>query len=101
MHRNELVLSGLIGTQDALRFTPGGIPSFSFQLKHQSTQPEAEHSVQVAFDLWVLALGPVAQQLAQLESGSCITLKGYLIRKHRSSPQLVLRAIQFKMFDGE
>ncbi len=64
-------------------------------------QPELSQTVQIALDLSVVAMGLVAQQLATLDNGSCITLKGYLARKHRSTHQLVMRAIQFKMFDGE
>ncbi len=101
MQRNELVVSGLIGDTDVIRFTPGGIPTLSFQLKHQSTQPEVGESVQVALDLMVLALGPVAQALALLPTGSTVLLKGYLTRKHRRSNQLVLRALQFKMLEEE
>ncbi|MDE2259300.1 MAG: primosomal replication protein N [Betaproteobacteria bacterium] len=101
MSRNELVLSGVIATRDLLRYTPAGMPLLNFVLLHDSEQQEVGQAFKAQLEITVSVLGDAAVQLDRLGPGSQITLKGFLARKSRNSRQLVMRAEQFKLIDGE
>jgi primosomal replication protein N len=63
--RNQIVLSARVLEFSGLRFTPGGLPVVTLQLDHASDQFEADKSLKVALRLKAMAVGEVAEKLAQ------------------------------------
>jgi primosomal replication protein N len=84
-----------------LRYTPAGIPLLSFVLQHESQQQEAGEAFLTRLEMPVTATGEAAVQLDRLAPGTRVTLKGFLAPRSRNSRQIVMRAEQFKIFDGD
>ena len=94
--KNTTVLEGKIVSRDALRLTPGGIATLSLMLNHQSTQTEMDQEVQVEVEMNAVAFGDTAKELDRVKVGDTVSLKGFLSRKNRYSPQPILHITQFK-----
>jgi primosomal replication protein N len=98
---NQLVLSGTVTEIIGLRYTPAGVPHFSFMLEHRSRQEEAGAPREVLCRIKVEARG---QEITSgCESLSCsdrITITGFLSRvsyKDSAATQLVLHAQQIEL----
>ena len=96
MATNTIVLEGLVVTRDVLRHTPGGLAALNLTLKHESTQRECDSDVAVEAEIGAVAFGEVAESLATLRLNDAITVKGFLARKSRNYPTLILHITQFK-----
>ena len=93
---NSAVLDGKIVSRDALRVTPGGVVTLNLTLLHQSNQTEVGREVQVELEMNAVAFGAVAEEMNPVKVGDAISIKGFLSRKNRFSPQPILHITQFK-----
>ena len=93
---NSAVLDGKIVSRDTLRVTPGGVATLNLKLLHQSNQTELGREVQVELEMNAVAFGAVAEEMNSVKEGDAISIKGFLSRKNRFSPQPILHIIQFK-----
>lgn len=84
-------------SSDALRHTPAGIPILSFRIAHRSEQLEAGRPRSVEFEMECLAVGPIAERLAQVGPGQELALSGFLARRNRFSRQTVLYMNDFAL----
>ncbi len=88
-------------TCDALRYTPAGMPLLNFVLFHESVAGEGEQAFAAHFELPVSITGQAAMELARLGVGTRLVLKGALVPRSRRGQQLVMRAAQYKLADGD
>ena len=93
---NSAVLDGKIVSRDTLRVTPGGVVTLNLKLLHQSNQTELGREVQVELEMNAVAFGAVAEEMNSVKEGDAISIKGFLSRKNRFSPQPILHITQFK-----
>ncbi len=81
---------------EVLRYTPGGVPLLSLQLRHRSEQREADGERQVDVTMSVVALGEPALAAAKLKQGQSIAVKGFLSRRSLKSDYPVLHVQRIK-----
>jgi primosomal replication protein N len=88
---NSLTLSGVVIGLEAIRYTPAGIPLFSFVLQHASEQTEAGLKRKVECEVNAVALGNIAGDIAKssIQIGDNIKAKGFLAKRSAKSTQLV------------
>jgi len=87
---NRLVISGALIQVDPLRYSPAGVPIAEAVILHRSSQSVAAQARQLECELTVQASGTLAAQLAQLATGTQVTLDGALNRRSVNSRQLIL-----------
>ena len=92
---NHLVLTACIAQIDALRYTPAGLPSLNLRLEHESDLEEAGQTRQVKASIKALALGTLAERLAQQAIGSDSIFSGFLMTP-RNGKQLVFHIQEFQ-----
>lgn len=100
MEHNDLILSGVVTEVFGLRYSPAGIPHFSFMLEHRSRQEEAGTPREVLCRIKVEARGPIADQWSQLQISQRLKVSGFLSRKNykdSAATQLVLHARQIEL----
>ncbi len=87
---DTLVLSACLSERGVMRYTPAGVPAMECRLAHRSVQQEAGIGRQVEFEIGAVALGEMAQQLAQIQPGALVTVTGFLAPLRRSSRTLLV-----------
>ena len=87
---NRLVISGALIQVDPLRYSPAGVAIAEAVILHRSSQTVAAQARQLECELTVQASGTLAVQLAQLATGTQVTLEGALNRRSVNSRQLIL-----------
>ncbi|MDP1862890.1 MAG: primosomal replication protein N [Thiobacillus sp.] len=87
---NRLVISGALIQVDPVRYSPAGVPITEAVIQHSSSQEVASQARQVECELTIQASGTLAQQLAQLATGTQVKLEGALNRRSVKSRQLIL-----------
>ncbi|MHB1053275.1 MAG: primosomal replication protein N [Thiobacillus sp.] len=87
---NRLVISGALIQVDPVRYSPAGVPIAEAVIQHRSSQTVATQARQVECELTIQASGLLAQQLAQLATGTQVKLEGALNRRSVKSRQLIL-----------
>ncbi|CAG4882556.1 Primosomal replication protein N [Georgfuchsia toluolica] len=97
---NEVLLAGRLLERGAMRYTPAGIPVIEFRLAHASEQIEAGQSRQVECEMPCMALGQMAQLMADSKPGDGLTTKGFLAARSRNSRTLVLHVTQIEFLEG-
>ena len=97
---NEVLLSGSLLERGAVRYTPAGIPVIEFRLAHASEQIEAGQPRRVECEMPCLALGQMAQVMADSKPGDGLALSGFLAARSRNSRTLVLHVIQIEFLEG-
>ena len=75
---NHVKLTARIIERKALRYTPAGLPALDLVLEHESEVTEAQHSRKVKLDIKAVALGDIAKDLSQRESGVIFGFIGFL-----------------------
>ncbi|MEY4767293.1 MAG: primosomal replication protein [Pseudomonadota bacterium] len=75
---NRVLLSARIVERQSLRYTPAGLPALDVVLNHESEVTEAQLPRKVKLDVKAVAMGPVANRLAQVAVGELIELEGFL-----------------------
>lgn len=91
-----MVLSGTVTVIEVLRHTPAGVPVLNFSLAHASSQIEAGHARQVECEVPAIAVGELANRLADRRPGDRISIAGFLASRNHRSTQLVLHATQVR-----
>jgi len=98
---NQLVLSGIVTEIKGLRYTPAGVPHYSFMLEHRSRQEEAGVAREVLCRIKVEARGQeITSQCENLSASDRVVVTGFLSRasyKDTSATQLVLHAQQLEL----
>ncbi|MGB3621060.1 primosomal replication protein N [Ketobacter sp. MCCC 1A13808] len=93
---NQLILSGTVTEVLGLRYTPGGVPHYSFMLEHRSRQEEAGVAREVLCRIKVEARGrEITEHCEPLAVSDRLQVTGFLSRrnyKDSSATQLVLHA---------
>lgn len=101
MEINQLVLSGTVTETKGLRYTPAGVPHYSFMLEHRSRQEEAGAPREVLCRIKVEARGQeITSQCENLSVSDRVQVTGFLARasyKDTSATQLVLHAQQVEL----
>ena len=98
---NAVTLDARLQSRDRLRFTPAGVPALDFALEHESLQVEAGAERRVACEVAGVALGPVAQKLADIAPGTQIRCRGFLARRYRTGISLTLHVNAFELTQNE
>ena len=101
MEINQLVLSGTVTETEGLRYTPAGVPHYSFMLEHRSRQEEAGAPREVLCRIKVEARGQaITAQCESLSVSDRVLVTGFLSRvsyKDTSATRLVLHAQQIEL----
>ncbi len=93
---NRVVISAVLVSSQALRYTPAGVPILAASVRHESEQSEAGRARRVECPLELVVIGDDAQRFAAIEPGSELRLAGFLAARHRNSPVLVLHVTEFR-----
>ena len=75
---NQIHLTASIVAQDALRFTPAGVPAVDLRLSHESSQEEAGAMRQVKLVLRAVAFGLLAERLSRVSLQQAWRFTGFL-----------------------
>ena len=78
MQTNSLELNAVIAEVEPMRYTPAGIPALNCRLEHESQIQEAGGIRTVKMVIKAVALGSLAERLAQQAVGSNWNFKGFL-----------------------
>ena len=101
MESNQLILSGTVTELLGLRYSPAGVPHYSFMLEHRSRQEEAGSAREVLCRIKVEARGEhITCHCEKLAVSDRLLVTGFLSRrnyKDSSATQLVLHAQQIEM----
>ena len=81
---NHIVLNACIAEVSALRYTPAGLPALDLRLEHESEVDEAGQMRQVKANVKTVAVGEVAERLAQIPLGSIWKFSGFLASPSKS-----------------
>ncbi|MGI9150814.1 MAG: primosomal replication protein N [Limnohabitans sp.] len=92
---NHVVLSACVVEASALRYTPAGLPAIDVRLEHESEVQEAGQKRQVKASVKAVALGSLAERLAQLSLGSLWKFSGFLASP-RNSKNVVFHIQDFQ-----
>jgi primosomal replication protein N len=87
---NRARICGRIAYKGALRHTPAGVPVLAFTVMHRSLQGEGGARRQVEFEMPMVAFESLAEQVARWPHDAEVLCEGFLARKSRTDPQLVL-----------
>jgi primosomal replication protein N len=87
---NQTVICGEITEISGLRYTPAGVAVAEFKINHASRQIEAGQERRVGCELSAVALAQQAERIGGMMPGIRVRLTGFLARRSRMSPQLVL-----------
>ena len=93
MNRTELTAS--IAEQNALRYTPAGLPALDLILEHTSEVSEAGQMRKIELKLRALAFGSLAERLVKQAVGSVWTFTGFLATP-RQGKSVVLHIQEFQ-----
>lgn len=87
---NQVSLTGRVVQVNSVRFTPAGLPVVEMLLEHMSSVTEAgtQRTIQMTCD--VVALGPLAQSLADTPTGTALLIQGFLAPARKGSVKLVV-----------
>ena len=75
---NHVLITARIIERKALRYTPAGLPALDLVLEHESEVTEAQLVRKVKLDIKAVAIGSIAQQLNQQETGVPLSFAGFL-----------------------
>ena len=100
---NLVRLSGKLIERGALRHTPAGVAAIEFRVSHMSEQVEVGASRKVECEMPCMALGPMANLLAQWNpDGGVVELHitGFLAAKSLKNRAVVLHANEIEFLEG-
>jgi primosomal replication protein N len=92
---NLVVLSACVVEASAVRYTPAGLPAIDLRLEHASDIQEAGQKRQVKATVKTVALGSLAERLAQLPLGRLWQFSGFLASP-RNSKNVVFHIQDFQ-----
>ncbi|BEV73481.1 MULTISPECIES: primosomal replication protein N [unclassified Paludibacterium] len=88
--QNHLVLTATVEREEALRYTPAGLPVLEMWLRHHSKQNEAGFERDVTCEIQAVLIGKQAPLHAGKLAGNTVTLTGFLSQRSLKNPRLVL-----------
>jgi primosomal replication protein N len=71
------------------------VPVLECLLEHRSTQLEAQVAREVEFEIRALALGSLVKELARIDPGTALAVKGFLAPSRKGSKTLLLHITGF------
>lgn len=92
---NRVQVQGSLLERTDLRYTPAGIPVVEAQFEHRSETVEAGIPRRLEFPFSAIAIGAMAQRLAQEGLGSELVLSGFLAPRSRRSTRLLVHVLEF------
>ncbi|MDF0604274.1 primosomal replication protein N [Neisseriaceae bacterium TC5R-5] len=87
---NHLVLTATVEREDALRYTPAGLPVLEIWLKHQSKQTAYGYQRDVTCDVQAILIGDDAQKFSGKLAGCLVSVQGFLSQRSLKNSRLVL-----------
>jgi primosomal replication protein N len=84
----------------ALRYTPAGIPTVRFKIRHESEQDEAGGRRKVEAELSALAFEAQARLIAQARLNAQVAVKGFLAASSKRSKRLILHVKHIEFIEG-
>jgi len=90
VNANAVTLTGTLLAVEPLRHTPAGLPLVGFKLAHESEQSEAGMMRKVMCEIDGVAIGESAAAVATHKPGEIVNVSGFLARKDRTNPKLIL-----------
>ncbi|TIC82373.1 primosomal replication protein N [Crenobacter intestini] len=88
--QNRLVLTASVTREEALRYTPAGIPVLEMWLAHGSRQREAGLDRDVRCEIQAVMVGEAGRKFAGRVAGQVLTFEGFLSQRSLRNPRLVL-----------
>ena len=88
--QNRLELTATVEREDALRYTPAGLPVVQMWLRHQSRQTAANLERDVACEIQAVLLGELATRYSGKLAGSTVQCSGFLSQRSLRNARLVL-----------
>ncbi|NHR04063.1 primosomal replication protein N [Chromobacterium haemolyticum] len=88
--QNRLALTATVDREDALRYTPAGLPVLEMWLKHQSRQTAYGFDRDVACEIQAVLIGEEARKFSGKLAGNTVNLTGFLSQRSLRNPRLVL-----------
>ena len=88
--QNRLALTATVDREDALRYTPAGLPVLEMWLKHQSRQTAQGFDRDVACEIQAVLIGEEARKFSGKLAGNTVNLTGFLSQRSLRNPRLVL-----------
>jgi primosomal replication protein N len=94
------LIEGILVCNGTLRSTPAGIPVIEGWINHLSTQEQLGNPRKVECEIPFLAMGQIAQAIAQLPPEQKLKCKGFLAAKSQRYRQtLVLHIDAFELLN--
>jgi len=84
---NQLILMGRLHERQELRVLPTGMPVFDCILWHESDVTEAHATRSLGFLLSARAVGPVAERMARLQTGTSIRAWGFVAPRRQAKAE--------------
>ena len=84
----------------ALSYTPAGLATVQFLLRHESEQEEAGGRRKVQAEIGAVAFETQARLISQSRLDARVTLKGFLAAKSRRSKKPVLHVTDIEFMEG-
>ena len=88
--RNELQLTASVVREDALRYTPAGLPVLQVWLNHQARQLQGGLERDVGFEIQAVLIGELALQYAGKLTGQTVLISGFIAQRSLRNQRLVL-----------
>lgn len=98
--QNQLVLTATVEREDALRYTPAGLPVLEMWLRHHSKQQEAGRERDVNCEIQAVLIGEEARRQAGRLIGNPVALTGFLCQRSLKNPRLVLHIEHIELVKG-
>jgi len=97
---NRIQMQASLLERTDVRYTPAGIPVVEAQFEHRSETVEAGMQRHLEFPFSAIAIGDMAQRLAQEGLGSELLLSGFLAPRSRRSTRLMVHVLDFSRQAG-
>ncbi|OWY38470.1 primosomal replication protein N [Xenophilus sp. AP218F] len=95
--QNRLALTATVEREEALRYTPAGLPVVEMWLRHQSRQTASGFERDVACEIQAILIGEDGRKLSGKLAGKTVNVTGFLSQRGLRNPRLVLN-IEFVEF---
>lgn len=94
---NQVQLSGVLFSKEAVRYTPAGFEVFEGTFHHRTRLMEGVQERTVEFDFPAVAYRDVASQLNALSRGQKIRIRGFFAPRSMRSTRLIVHITEFNL----
>lgn len=98
--QNQLLLTATVAREEALRYTPAGLPVLEMWLGHQSKISNAGFERDVCFEIQGVMLGKAAAEHAGRLQGQTCTFTGALGQRSLKNQRLILHIEHIEFVKG-